>query len=150
MRITQFQGLGIAALLPHPFGADGKVAMLIGRQHAVRKTGSLNAGPVHGAAFQGKFSQAQTSLGVVQAGDSAYIESLTPEEAAAESGILVRTELSAEQQRDFLSARLLVMERFHTMLSEKSRYRVVYSSDGRAWYTEDHYNTFTELFPTVP
>ena len=72
--------------------------------------------------------EAQTSLGVVQAGDSAYIESLTPEEAAAESGILVRTELSAEQQRDFLSARLLVMERFHTMLSEKSRYRVVYSS----------------------
>ena len=33
---------------------------------------------------------------------------------------------------------------------KRNAYRVVYSSDGRAWYTEDHYNTFTELFPTVP
>lgn len=28
--------------------------------------------------------------------------------------------------------------------------RVIYSSDGRVWYTEDHYSSFTELFPTVP
>ena len=28
--------------------------------------------------------------------------------------------------------------------------RIIYSSDGRVWYTEDHYNTFTELFPTAP
>lgn len=26
--------------------------------------------------------------------------------------------------------------------------RIVYSSDGRVWYTEDHYTTFTELFPS--
>ena len=26
--------------------------------------------------------------------------------------------------------------------------RIVYSSDGHVWYTEDHYATFTELFPT--
>ena len=32
----------------------------------------------------------------------------------------------------------------------RNAYRVVYSSDGRVWYTEDHYETFTELFPTVP
>jgi len=30
----------------------------------------------------------------------------------------------------------------------RNAYRVIYSSDGRVWYTEDHYNTFTELFPT--
>ena len=29
----------------------------------------------------------------------------------------------------------------------RNAYRVIYSSDGRVWYTEDHYNTFTELFP---
>ena len=33
---------------------------------------------------------------------------------------------------------------------KRNAYRVIYSSDGRVWYTEDHYNTFTELFPTVP
>ena len=33
---------------------------------------------------------------------------------------------------------------------KRNAYRVVYSSEGRVWYTEDHYNTFTELFPTVP
>ena len=27
--------------------------------------------------------------------------------------------------------------------------RIVYSSDGHVWYTEDHYTTFTELFPTA-
>jgi len=32
----------------------------------------------------------------------------------------------------------------------RNRYRIVYSNDGRVWYTEDHYKTFTELFPTVP
>ena len=26
--------------------------------------------------------------------------------------------------------------------------RIVYSSDGHVWYTEDHYVTFTELFPS--
>ena len=26
--------------------------------------------------------------------------------------------------------------------------RIVYSSDGHVWYTEDHYATFTELFPS--
>ncbi len=30
----------------------------------------------------------------------------------------------------------------------RNAYRVIYSSDGRVWYTEDHYNTFTELFPS--
>ena len=32
----------------------------------------------------------------------------------------------------------------------RNAYRVIYSTDGRVWYTEDHYETFTELFPTVP
>ena len=32
----------------------------------------------------------------------------------------------------------------------RNAFRIIYSSDGRVWYTEDHYNTFTELFPTVP
>ena len=26
--------------------------------------------------------------------------------------------------------------------------RIVYSNDGRVWYTSDHYETFTELFPS--
>ena len=26
--------------------------------------------------------------------------------------------------------------------------RIIYSSDGHVWYTEDHYTTFTELFPS--
>ena len=26
--------------------------------------------------------------------------------------------------------------------------RIVYSSDGHVWYTGDHYETFTELFPS--
>ncbi len=26
--------------------------------------------------------------------------------------------------------------------------RIIYSSDGHVWYTEDHYESFTELFPT--
>ena len=28
--------------------------------------------------------------------------------------------------------------------------RIVYSNDGRVWYTKDHYETFTELFPSEP
>lgn len=32
----------------------------------------------------------------------------------------------------------------------RNAYRIIWSSDGRVWYTEDHYNTFTELFPTAP
>ena len=67
-----------------------------------------------------------TNLGTL--GDAGYIGSLTPEEAAVGSGILARTGLTEDQRRDFLSARLLVLERFHTMFSEKSQYRVIYSS----------------------
>lgn len=26
--------------------------------------------------------------------------------------------------------------------------RIIWSSDGHVWYTNDHYNTFTELFPS--
>ena len=33
---------------------------------------------------------------------------------------------------------------------KRNAYRIIYSSDGRVWYTEDHYQSFTELFPTVP
>ena len=33
---------------------------------------------------------------------------------------------------------------------KRSAYRIVYSNQGRVWYTEDHYQTFTELFPTIP
>ncbi len=32
----------------------------------------------------------------------------------------------------------------------RNAFRVIYSSHGRVWYTEDHYNTFEELFPTGP
>ena len=32
----------------------------------------------------------------------------------------------------------------------RNAYRIIYSTDRRVWYTEDHYNTFTELFPSVP
>lgn len=31
---------------------------------------------------------------------------------------------------------------------KRNAYRIIFSSDGRVWYTADHYNTFTELFPT--
>ena len=30
----------------------------------------------------------------------------------------------------------------------RNEYRIIYSKDGHVWYTEDHYNTFVELFPT--
>lgn len=33
---------------------------------------------------------------------------------------------------------------------KRNAYRIIYSSDGHVWYTEDHYNTFTELFPSEP
>ncbi len=33
---------------------------------------------------------------------------------------------------------------------KRNAFRIIYSSEGRVWYTEDHYNTFTELFPSVP
>ena len=74
-----------------------------------------------GAALEAYTALARTA-------DPGYIERLTPEEAEVQSGILARTELSTDQQRDFLSARLLVLERFHTLFSAESRYRVVWSS----------------------
>ena len=30
---------------------------------------------------------------------------------------------------------------------KRNEYRIIYSTDGHVWYTEDHYETFTELFP---
>ena len=33
---------------------------------------------------------------------------------------------------------------------ERNAYRIIYSSDGHVWYTEDHYNTFVELSPSEP
>jgi len=32
----------------------------------------------------------------------------------------------------------------------RNAYRIIYSSDGHVWYTEDHYNTFVELSPSEP
>ena len=31
---------------------------------------------------------------------------------------------------------------------KRNQYRIIYSNDGHVWYTEDHYNTFTEMEPT--
>ena len=31
---------------------------------------------------------------------------------------------------------------------QRNAYRIIYSNDGHVWYTGDHYNTFTELFPS--
>ena len=31
----------------------------------------------------------------------------------------------------------------------RNEYRIIYSNDGHVWYTGDHYETFTELFPTA-
>ena len=31
---------------------------------------------------------------------------------------------------------------------KRNAYRIIYSNDGHVWYTEDHYKTFVELFPT--
>lgn len=33
---------------------------------------------------------------------------------------------------------------------KRNAFRLIWSSDGHFWYTEDHYNTFTELFPSQP
>ena len=30
----------------------------------------------------------------------------------------------------------------------RNEYRIIWSNDGHVWYTEDHYETFTELFPS--
>lgn len=30
----------------------------------------------------------------------------------------------------------------------RNEYRIIFSNDGHVWYTGDHYNTFTELFPS--
>lgn len=30
----------------------------------------------------------------------------------------------------------------------RNEYRIIYSNDGHVWFTGDHYNTFTELFPS--
>jgi hypothetical protein len=32
----------------------------------------------------------------------------------------------------------------------RNAYRIIYSTDGHVWYTEDHYNTFTEMSPSEP
>ena len=32
----------------------------------------------------------------------------------------------------------------------RNAYRIIYSTDGHVWYTEDHYNTFTEMSPSKP
>ena len=32
---------------------------------------------------------------------------------------------------------------------KRNAYRIIYSTDGHVWYTGDHYNTFTELFPSA-
>ena len=32
----------------------------------------------------------------------------------------------------------------------RNQYRIIWSTDGHVWYTEDHYETFVELFPTEP
>lgn len=31
---------------------------------------------------------------------------------------------------------------------KRNAYRIIYSTDGHVWFTEDHYQTFIELFPT--
>ena len=31
---------------------------------------------------------------------------------------------------------------------KRNAYRIIYSTDGHVWFTEDHYDTFIELFPT--
>ena len=30
----------------------------------------------------------------------------------------------------------------------RNEYRIIYSDDGHVWYSDDHYNTFTELYPS--
>ena len=31
---------------------------------------------------------------------------------------------------------------------KRNAYRIIYSNDGHVWFTGDHYETFTELFPS--
>lgn len=31
---------------------------------------------------------------------------------------------------------------------DRNEYRIIYSNDGHVWFTGDHYQTFTELFPS--
>ena len=31
---------------------------------------------------------------------------------------------------------------------KRNAFRIIFSNDGHVWYTEDHYNTFIELFPS--
>ena len=31
---------------------------------------------------------------------------------------------------------------------KRNQYRIIYSNDGHVWYTADHYETFTELYPS--
>ena len=38
----------------------------------------------------------------------------------------------------------------HYTGGRRNAFRIIYSNDGHVWYTEDHYNTFTELSPTKP
>ena len=33
---------------------------------------------------------------------------------------------------------------------KRNQYRIIYSNDGHVWYTDDHYNTFTEMSPSEP
>lgn len=33
---------------------------------------------------------------------------------------------------------------------KRNECRIIYSNDGYVWYTDDHYNTFTELSPSKP
>ena len=68
-----------------------------------------------------------SDLGRGQADDNGII-SVLEEEDIIQDGILARTRLTPEQQRAFASARLIVMERLHTLLTAHSQYRMVYTS----------------------
>ena len=32
----------------------------------------------------------------------------------------------------------------------RNAYRIIFSNDGLVFYTEDHYQTFVQMFPSVP
>ena len=52
---------------------------------------------------------------------------------------------TGEQNVDFLGLQLNNrLKRIHQL----EAYRIIYSNDGHVWYTEDHYNTFTEMSPS--
>ena len=53
----------------------------------------------------------------------------TQEQDSIDDGMLVKVSLNPSQREAFGSARLLVLERLHAMLSSESRYRVVYTSE---------------------